>query len=151
MLSKEKRTQDDEGTGNMISPHRRRSQTSLVVIAAAGTMPDSARGRTCNTCGNMGHFASVCCSGKQGKERASRTRVKTIEQHEDIDSEESDISMISDISAVTLDDLQLVSLKLVNSGSFLHFQPDTGAQSNIIPVLCTRKHATMKTYHTSDP
>ena len=42
--------------------------------------------------------------------------------------------MISDISAVTLDDSQLVTLKLVNSGSFLRFQPDTGAQCHIIPV-----------------
>ena len=42
--------------------------------------------------------------------------------------------MISDISAVTLDDSQLVTLKLVNSGSFLRFQPVTGAQCHIIPV-----------------
>lgn len=93
-----------------------------------------ARGRACNTCGKMGHFASVCRSGKLRKERVSRTRVKTIEQHEDIDSEESDVYVISDISAVTLDDSQLVTLKLVNSGSFLRFQPDTGAQCNVIPV-----------------
>jgi len=84
-----------------------------------------ARGRACNTCGKMGHFASVCRSGKLRKERVSRTRVKTIEQHED---------NISDISAVTLDDSQLVPLKLVNSGSFFRFQPDTGAQCNVIPV-----------------
>ena len=74
-----------------------------------------ARGRACNTWGKMGHFASVCRSGKLRKERVSRTRVKTIEQHEDIDSEESDVDVISDISAVMLDDLQLVTLQLVNS------------------------------------
>ena len=91
-----------------------------------------AQGRACNTCSKMGHFASVCRIGKLRKE--SRTRVKTIEQHEDIDSEESDVYVISDISAVTLDNSQLVTLKLVNSGSFLRFQPDTGAQCNVIPV-----------------
>ena len=91
-----------------------------------------ARGRACNTCSKMGHFASVCRIGKLRKE--GRTRVKTIEQHEDIDSEESDVYVISDISAVTLDNSQLVTLKLVNSGSFLRFQPDTGAQCNVIPV-----------------
>ena len=82
----------------------------------------------------MGHFASVCPSGKLGKERVSRTRVKTIEQHEDINTEESDAYVVSDISAVTLDDSQSVTLKLVNSGSFFRFQPDTGAQCNIAPV-----------------
>ena len=78
-----------------------------------------ARGRACNTCSKMGHFASVCRIGKLRKE--SRKRVKTIEQHEDIDSEESDVYVISDFSAVTLDDSQLVTLKLVTSGSFLRF------------------------------
>ena len=80
-----------------------------------------ARGRTCNTCGKMGHFASVCRSGKLGKERVSRTRVKTIEQHEDIDFEDSDVYVISDISAVTLDDPQLVTRKACKLWIFLEF------------------------------
>lgn len=42
--------------------------------------------------------------------------------------------MISVISAVTIDDSQLATLKLVNSGYFLGFQPDTGAQCNVTPV-----------------
>ncbi|KAK2561336.1 hypothetical protein P5673_015832 [Acropora cervicornis] len=89
----------------------------------------------------MGHFASVCRSGKLRKERVSRTRVKTIEQHED---------NISDISAVTLDDSQLVTLKLVNSGSFFRFQPDTGAQCNVIPSRRNRRHL-LKTGEPSTP
>ena len=79
------------------------------------------RGRTCNTCGKMGHFASVCRSGKLGKERVRRTRVKTIEQHEDIDCDEIDVYVISDISAVTLDDSQLVTLKAFKLWIFLAF------------------------------
>ena len=39
-----------------------------------------------------------------------------IEQQEDIDSKESDVYALGDISSLTLDDSQLVTLKLVNSG-----------------------------------
>ena len=42
------------------------------------------------------------------------------------------------ISAVDLDDSQLVTLKL-ESGNYLRFQPDTGAQCNVIPVSLYRK------------
>jgi len=41
--------------------------------------------------------------------------------------------VVSDIAAVTLDDETLVTLRL-SSGKYLRFQPDTGAQCNIIPV-----------------
>ena len=43
-----------------------------------------------------------------------------------------------EISAVTLDDSELVTLKL-ESGNYLRFQPDTGAQCNVIPVHLYRK------------
>ena len=60
------------------------------VIAATGRNPDSVSPGVEHAihCGKMGYFASVCCSGNQGKERASRIRVNTIKQHEHIDSEE---------------------------------------------------------------
>ena len=45
---------------------------------------------------------------------------------------------ISDITAVQLDDSQLVTLKL-NSGNYLRFQPDTGAQCNVIPLHLNKK------------
>ena len=48
--------------------------------------------------------------------------------------------MVSDVAAVTLDDEQLVTLRL-SSGNYLRFQPDTGAQCNIIPVQLYRKAA----------
>ena len=45
---------------------------------------------------------------------------------------------VEEISAVTLDDSQLVTLKL-ESGNYLHFQPDTGAQSNVVPLHLYKK------------
>ena len=42
------------------------------------------------------------------------------------------------ISAVDLDDSQLVNLKL-ESGHYLRFQPDTGAQCNVIPLNLYKK------------
>ena len=49
---------------------------------------------------------------------------------------------VEEISAVALDDSQLVTLKL-ESGNYLHFQPDTGAQSNVVPLHLYKK-ATIK-------
>ena len=40
---------------------------------------------------------------------------------------------VDEISAVTLDDSQLVTLKL-EFGNYLQFQHDTGAQCNVVPV-----------------
>ena len=92
------------------------------------------RGRTCHTLWNDGAFRFCVLQWQRGEESASRIRVNTIKQHEDIDSEESYVYVISDIYSITLDDSELVTLKLVNSGSFLRFQPDTGAQCNVIPM-----------------
>lgn len=46
--------------------------------------------------------------------------------------------MISEIAVVALDDTQLVTLGL-ESGNYLRFQPDTGAQCNVIPVHLYKK------------
>ena len=43
-----------------------------------------------------------------------------------------------EVSAVSLDDSQLVTLKL-ESGNFLRFQPDTGAQCNVVPLHLYKK------------
>ena len=40
---------------------------------------------------------------------------------------------VDEISPVTLHDSQLVTLKL-EFGNYLRFQPDTGAQCNVVPV-----------------
>ena len=59
---------------------------------------------------------------------------------EDSDEENEDVYVISDVAAVTLDDSQLVTFRL-DSGKYLRFQPDTGAQCNVIPVHLYRKAA----------
>ena len=43
-----------------------------------------------------------------------------------------------EVAAVKLDDSQLVTLKL-ESGNFIRFQPDTGAQCNVLPLQVYRK------------
>ena len=45
---------------------------------------------------------------------------------------------VEEISAVTLDDSQLVTLKL-ESRNYLRFQPDTGGQCNVIPLHLYKK------------
>ena len=75
-----------------------------------------------------------CVSQWKARERKGQQNKSKDEQHEDIDTEESDAYVISDISGVTLDNSQSLTLKLVNSGSFFRLQPDTGAQCNIAPV-----------------
>ena len=45
---------------------------------------------------------------------------------------------VEEISAVTLDDSHLVTLKL-ESGNYLRFQPDTGAQFNVVPLHLYKK------------
>ena len=45
---------------------------------------------------------------------------------------------VEEISAVTLDDSQLVTLRL-ESGNYLRFQPDTGAQCNVVPLHLYKK------------
>ena len=45
---------------------------------------------------------------------------------------------MKEIAAITLDDSQLVTLKL-ESGNYLRFQPDTGAQCNVIPLHLYKK------------
>ena len=45
---------------------------------------------------------------------------------------------MEEISAVTLDDSQLVTLML-ESGHYLRFQPDTGAQCNVVPLHLYKK------------
>ena len=54
------------------------------------------------------------------------------------DNSESEVFYAEMISAVDFDDTQLVTLKL-ESGHCLRFQPDTGAQCNVIPVNLYKK------------
>ena len=91
----------------------------------------AACGKVCNDCGKPNHFPAVYCSSKKSK--GSRKPVDAMEELTKYDDSDGGMYVISEISAVTLDDAQLVTLKL-ESGNCLQFQPDTGAQCNVIPL-----------------
>ena len=98
-----------------------------------------ARGKTCGNCGKLNHFAAVCRSGKR-RDIKPDSSVKAINQETDRGDDSDEIYVISEIAVVTLDDAQLVTLRL-ESGNYLRFQPDTGAQCNVIPVHLYKKAA----------
>ena len=89
-------------------------------------------GRSCNKCGKKNHFANVCF----GHAPKPTTRTHPVYCFEDELSDE--VFGVEEISAVTLDDSQLVTLKL-ESGNYLRFQPDTGAQCNVFPLHLYKK------------
>ena len=95
--------------------------------------------RTCSKCGKYNHFAAMCRSRGAWADRNKNSQtVRAVDHEETEDTECDEIYSISDIAAVQLDDSQLVTLKL-KSGNFLRFQPDTGAQCNVIPVHLYKK------------
>ncbi|XP_074624378.1 uncharacterized protein LOC141882321 [Acropora palmata] len=99
-----------------------------------------ARGKTCNECGKANHFAVVCRSHAQPEKANRQTRVKAIDEA-DSDEDVEECYVIGDIAAVattTLDYSQVITLKL-ESGNALRFQPDTGAQCNVIPLHLYKK------------
>ena len=93
-------------------------------------------GILCNKCHKPNHFASKCRS------TSSRSSVRAI------DEKIGDTNEVfpTQIAAVKLDDSQMVTLKL-ESGNFLRFQVDTGAQCNVIPLAlykeATKDHSLM--------
>ena len=76
-------------------------------------------GKECRKSGKRNHFALRCKSGE----------VKLTDLKDDKAGEMYQIQ----VSAERLDDSQLVTLRL-ESGNFVHFQPDTGAQCNVLPL-----------------
>ena len=91
--------------------------------------------KTCRKCAKLSHFVVKCRSKKKdGKDSDTRKLVRAVD-NPDSDSE---VFYADHISAVDLDDSQLVNLKL-ESGSYLRFQADTGAQCNVILVELYRK------------
>ena len=86
-----------------------------------------AYGKTCRKCKKLNHFA-VKCRGTSNKESQN---VRVLEE----DGEET---FPVQVAAVALDDAQLVTLRL-ESGKYVRFQPDTGAQCNVLPVDLYRK------------
>ena len=89
-------------------------------------------GKTCNKCHKPNHFAAKCRSKSASK------LVKLVE--------ESDEIYQTHIAGTDIDDSQFVTLKL-DSGNFLRFQVDTGAQCNVVPMDLYKKAT--KDYHLS--
>ena len=89
-------------------------------------------GKSCNKCGKKNHFANVCF----GHAPKPTTRTNPVYCFEDELSDE--VFGVEEISAVTLNDSQLVTLKLT-SRNYLRFQPDTGAQCNVVPLHLYKK------------
>ena len=78
----------------------------------------------CLKCGKRNHFASRC--------KSKEVKATDLE-----DDEAGEMNRI-EVAAVKLDDSQLVTLKL-ESGNFIRFQPDTGAQCNVLPLQVYRR------------
>ena len=89
-------------------------------------------GRSSNKCGKKNHFTNVCF----GHAPKPTTRKHPVYCFEDELSDE--VFGVEEISAVMLDDSQLVMLKL-ESGNYLRFQPNTGAQCNVVPLHLYKK------------
>ena len=89
-------------------------------------------GKRCNKCNKQNHFANVCF-GSAPKPSQRGSRVHYLE-----DEFSDEVFGVQEISAVTLNDSQLVTLKL-ESGNYLRFQPDTGAQCNVVPLHLYKK------------
>ena len=81
-------------------------------------------GQECLKCGKRNHFASRCKSKE----------VKAA----DLEDDEAGEMYQIEVAVIKLDDSQLVTLKL-ESGNFIRFQPDTGAQCNVVPLHVYKK------------
>ena len=81
-------------------------------------------GKVCNKCHKPNHFA-IKCRSKQAKKS-----VKAIDEGKEIYQ--------TQISEISIDDSQLVTLTL-ESGNYLCFQVDTGAQCNVVPLELYKK------------
>ncbi|XP_020616010.1 uncharacterized protein LOC110054021 [Orbicella faveolata] len=89
-------------------------------------------GKRCKKCNKKNHFATVCF-GSVTKPLQRGSRVHYLE-----DGSPDEVFGVEEISAVTLDDSQLVTLKL-ESGTYLRYRPDTGAQCNVVPLHLYKK------------
>ena len=76
-----------------------------------------AYGKACNKCNKMNHFAAKCRSPKS---------VQTVDEE------------VFQTQSVEHDESQFVTLK-VESGNYIRFQVDTGAQCNVLPVETYKK------------
>ena len=78
------------------------------------------------------------CSSVQRKKKHGMVAQQMIRAIVEETSDEDEVFCTQEIAANSLDDSQIVTLKL-ESGNYLRFQPDTGAQCNTIPVHLYKK------------
>ena len=85
-----------------------------------------AYGKRCNKCNKLNHFASQC-------------RTSTV-ANKDVKTIEDDVEEVfpAEVAPVGLDDSQMVTFQL-ESGCYLRFQVDTGAQCNVLPLRLYKK------------
>ena len=81
-------------------------------------------GKTCSKCHKPNHFAAKCRSMVPPSVRPVTDSVRT---------EDPDEIFQTHVATTTLDDSQLVTLRL-DSGNYIRFQVDTGAQCNVVPL-----------------
>jgi len=86
-------------------------------------------GKECRKCHKLNHFASRCHRKWQATQR-----VRTVDTEE---LEENEVFLMK-VAPVQLDDTQLVTLNL-ESGNYIQFQADTGAQCNVLPLAVYKK------------
>ena len=89
-------------------------------------------GRSCNKCGKKNHFANVCFG------HVPKPTIRTHPVYCFEDELSYEVFGVEEISAVTLDDSELVTLKL-ESANCLRFQPDNGPQWNVVPLHLYKK------------
>ncbi|PFX31634.1 Retrovirus-related Pol polyprotein from transposon 17.6 [Stylophora pistillata] len=94
-------------------------------------------GKKCDKCNKQNHFSKVCF-GSVPKPSQRSNRVHYLEDGFSENGSLDEVFGVEEISAVTLDDPQLLTLKL-ESGNYLRFQPDTGAQCNVVPLHLYKK------------
>ena len=93
-------------------------------------------GKSCDCCGKQNHFAKKC---RQKRSSNTRNSIRAI-------GEPDEVFPVREV-ATLLDDSQCVTLKL-DSGNYIRFQIDSGAQCNVLP-LKLYKRAT-KDVHMND-
>ena len=88
-----------------------------------------AYGKTCNRCHKPNHLAVKC------RQKPPTDKVKAVEEQESEDK-----TYYASTLSHEPDDAQLITVEL-ESGNFLRFQVDTGAQCNVIPLDLYKKAA----------
>ena len=110
-------------------PQARRSQTKEIDCSYCGQRHAQkkelcpAYGKKCTTCGKNNHFANKCRTPSRPEKRSLHN---------------VDYEVFTTTRTSHLKESELVTLRL-ESGNYMRFQPDTGAQCNVIPVELYKK------------